>query len=89
MKEKNNKLLIKNMVCQRCILTVKTILTSLGVLYDNVVLGEVGLIKELKETKVKEVEKELNKLGFELIETRLNKIIEDIKKLVLDYLNNI
>ncbi|RZJ29518.1 MAG: AraC family transcriptional regulator, partial [Flavobacterium sp.] len=32
---------------------------------------------------------ELKKVGFEVIETRVNKIIEDIKLIVADYLNTI
>ena len=80
------KLLIKNMVCQRCILTVETILNNLEIPFSNVVLGEVDLVGTLNEKQLKEVDQVLNKIGFELIETRVNKIIEDIKKRVLEYL---
>jgi AraC family transcriptional regulator len=83
-----NKLLIKNMVCQRCIYTVENILHSLDVSFDKVVLGEVNLTTGLNAQKTREVEKEFKKFGFELIETRVNKIVEDIKKLVLSYLDN-
>ena len=81
------KLLIKNMVCQRCILTVETILKDLEVPFIKVVLGEVDLTNDLSTDQLKELDKALVKLGFELIETRVNKIIEDIKKLVLEYLH--
>ena len=82
MKEKHRKkLLIKNMVCQRCILTVETILKDLEVPFSKVVLGEVELINDLSEHLLKELGQALIKFGFELIETRVNKIIEDIKKL--------
>ena len=74
------------MVCQRCILTVEAILNDLDVDCTKVSLGEVELTKELNEPKLSEVEKELKKVGFELIETRINKIIEDIKRLVIGYL---
>jgi AraC family transcriptional regulator len=80
------KLLIKNMVCQRCILTVENILKDLDVPFSKVVLGEVALVNDLSAGKLKEIDKALKKLGFELIETRVNKIIEDIKKRVLEYL---
>ena len=80
------KLLIKNMVCQRCILTVETILNNLEIPFSKVVLGEVDLVGALNGKQLKEVDQALNKLGFELIETRVNKIIEDIKKRVLEYL---
>ena len=87
MKEiQQKKLLIKNMVCQRCILTVETILKNLEIPFSNVVLGEVDLAGALNEKQLKEVDQALSKLGFELIETRVNKIIEDIKKRVIEYL---
>jgi AraC-like DNA-binding protein len=89
MKEKKpDKLLIKNMVCQRCILTVEGILRDLDVGCTKVSLGEVELTKELTGPKLSEVEIQLKKVGFELIETRINKIIEDIKKLVIRYLGD-
>jgi AraC family transcriptional regulator len=81
------KLLIKNMVCQRCILTVETVLKDLDIPFSKVVLGEVDLTNNLSIDQLKELDKALVKLGFELIETRVNKIIEDIKKLVLEYLH--
>ena len=81
------KLLIKNMVCQRCILTVETILKDMDVPFSKVVLGEVDLVHDLSADQLKEVDKAFVKLGFELIETRINKIIEDIKKLVLQYIH--
>ena len=74
------------MVCQRCILTVETILKNLDVPFSKVVLGEVDLVNGLSANQLKEVDKAIVKSGFELIETRVNKIIEDIKKLVLEYL---
>lgn len=87
MKETHHKkLLIKNMVCQRCILTVETILKDLNVPFSKVVLGEVHLVDDLNASRLKEVDKAFVKLGFELIETRVNKIIEDIKKIVLEYI---
>ena len=86
MKEK--KLLIKNMVCQRCILTVENIFNKLEIPFGIVSLGEVELKGTLPESKLKEVEKELKKVGFELIETRAKKIIEDIKKFVLEYISD-
>jgi len=83
---KPQKLFIKNMVCQRCIMTVENILSDLKTPFTNVTLGEVTLPKKLNEQQLKEVEKGLKKVGFELIETRVNKIVEDIKLLVMEYL---
>jgi len=87
MEEKRNKLLIKNMVCQRCILTVENIFKGLKIPVYKISLGEIDLEKKLSDSELKEVDEELNKVGFELIEKRVNKIIEDVKKAVIDYLN--
>jgi AraC-like DNA-binding protein len=48
----------------------------------------VDLPEVLNERQLKEVDQALQKSGFELIETRVNKIIEDIKKLVLEYIRD-
>lgn len=74
------------MVCKRCIMTVENILTNLEIPFDGVSLGEIELSRPVPENKLKEFEKELKKVGFELIETRTKKIIEDIKKLILEYI---
>lgn len=86
MMEKQNKLLIKNMVCQRCIMTVETILHELKIPFHKVSLGEVDLEKKVSDSELKNIDEELSKVGFELIEKRVNKIIEDIKKAVMEYL---
>jgi len=87
MEEKRNKLLIKNMVCQRCILTVENILNDLKIPYHRVALEEVDLTEKLSDNELKKIGEELNKVGFETIERRVNKIIEDIKRAVSEYLN--
>jgi AraC-like DNA-binding protein len=87
MEEKQNKLLVKNMVCQRCILTVENIFNDLKIPFHKISLGEVDLERKLSGSELKEVDEQLNKVGFELIEKRVNKIIADIKKAVMDYLN--
>ena len=55
------KLLIKNMVCQRCILTVETILKDLNVPYSKVVLGEVDLVNDLSADQLESVDKAIVK----------------------------
>jgi len=82
-----NHLFIKNMVCNRCILTVKNILDKNRILFSKVSLGEVELEKKLNEQEIKTLDADLHKVGFELIDTRVNKIIEDIKQAVLEYLS--
>ncbi len=87
MPAKPNHLFIKNMVCSRCIMTVENILDKNHLPVSNVSLGEVELERKLSDEEIKAVDIDLRKVGFELIDTRVNKIIEDIKQAVLQYLN--
>ena len=80
------KLLIKNMVCQRCVMTVKDILDKNDIPFENVTLGEVDLTRKITDEEIKKLQSSLSKVGFELIESRVNKIVEDIKQRVLEYL---
>ena len=80
-----NKLFIKNMVCPRCITTVQNMLGKLTEAPFKVSMGEVELEKVLSESELTAFESDLKMAGFELIETRVNKIIEDIKKLIALY----
>jgi AraC family transcriptional regulator len=86
MKEKQNTIFIKNMVCQRCVMTVENILTNLEVPFSKVSLGKVELLEKPTNTELNNIKKELNHVGFELIDTRVNKIIEDVKQAVMEYL---
>lgn len=83
----DEKLFIKNMVCQRCIMTVESVLNTLSIPFKKVSLGEVELESKLKSDELKKIEIDLNKAGFELIATRANKVIENIKQAVMEYLN--
>jgi len=87
MSENVERLFIKNMVCQRCVMTVESTLNKLKIPFKQVALGEVELESKLTNDELKKIETDLNHAGFELIETRVNKVIEDIKKAVLEYLN--
>ena len=74
------------MVCDRCVMTVKDILHRQDIPFENVTLGEVDLTKKITADETNKLQSSLKKVGFELIETRVNKIVEDIKQRVLEYL---
>ena len=74
------------MVCQRCVMTVKDILHKQNIPFESVTLGEVELTKKMSTEETKTLQLALSKVGFELIETRVNKIVEDIKQRVIEYL---
>jgi AraC-like DNA-binding protein len=75
---------VKNMVCQRCILIVKNILASLEI-EANVALGRIGLDKKLERSREHRLIENLRSVGLEIIEGRINGMIEDVKRSVRDY----
>ena len=86
---KSSKLLVKNMVCPRCVSSVENILKSQTISFSNVSLGEISLTKPISLLQKSNLRKELEKVGFEIIETKLNSIIEKIKLSVAAYINNL
>jgi hypothetical protein len=60
------------MVCERCIVIVENIFSKLRIPFDKVSLGEVELEKKLTETDLKNIERALPEVGFELIDSMVN-----------------
>lgn len=77
------KLYIKNMVCNRCKMVVKSELEKLGVRTDAVELGEVTIAEDLTPEQKNKLEAIFNELGFELIDDKKSKHIEKIKSLII------
>jgi AraC family transcriptional regulator len=77
-----SKLFIKGMVCQRCILVIKSELENLGILPVKVALGEVTMIASTKEPDYEAVEEMLRPLGFSLLEDKKVKVVREVKKLI-------
>lgn len=82
------KLHIKNMVCNRCILVVKSELEKLGLNYLSVELGEVTFQKEISKEEKTEISKQLEALGFEILDDANSKTIEKIKSILIDLIQN-
>lgn len=71
------------MVCPRCIIMVQQIMDEHHIEYRNIALGEVKLLNPLSSTQKKAIEKSFLKVGFEIIDDRNSRIIENIKKEIL------
>lgn len=82
------KLLIKNMVCNRCILAVENELKQLDIEPIHVSLGEITLEKPLTEEQRAKLEPKLEKLGFEIISDKKTELIENIKAVIIDLIQN-
>ena len=72
-------LYIKNMVCNRCITAVRNDLTQLGHTVGEVTLGEAEIAVDPSAQQLEIINTSLKKLGFELIEDRRSRIIEQVK----------
>lgn len=77
-------LYIRNMVCNRCIMVVSNDLNKLGLDVRSITLGEAIIGGELSRAMLEKVKLALEKDGFELIEDRRVKTIEQIKLAVLN-----
>lgn len=76
------------MVCPRCIKVVREELTKLGLDVRNVLLGEVEIGADQKQLPVEKIRNVLEENGFELIEDKRVKTIEQIKHAVLKLARN-
>ena len=68
-------------------MTVEQIFKKLDLPATSVVLGEAEVSRTLTNEEQNKLQQELNKVGFELIDKRVNKIVEEIKLAVLEYIS--
>lgn len=82
------KLYIKNMVCNRCKMVVKSELEKLGLRPLAVDLGEVEIAADLEGYQRQDVHAALQKFGFALLDDKKSVIIERVKNLLVDLVQN-
>lgn len=75
------------MVCGRCIKSVVGVLNALGIAYHSVLLGEVHLAGEINLEQREQLRKALAEEGFELIDDKKTRVIEQIKRLIIRRVN--
>lgn len=78
------KLYIKNMVCNRCIMVVESELRKMDLKPISVKLGEVDLPEKLDEKQKKNLSETLESLGFSLIDDKRSHLIEQIKTVIIE-----
>jgi AraC family transcriptional regulator len=74
---------IKNMVCPRCITAVSQTLKDVGASPLSVQLGEVQLPEPLSPGQQEQLSLRLKTLGFELLDDKRQRQIEQIKSLII------
>jgi AraC family transcriptional regulator len=76
---------IKNMVCDRCVMAVSELFHQLGLHPTSVHLGQVEVDdSDWSDDRLEQIDAELAKLGFERIDDRRSRIIEQIKQVVIE-----
>ena len=76
-------LIIKNMVCPRCISSVEELLKKNKLQAKYVRLGEVELIEEPGKDKLQQFAEDLKETGFELLDDQKTQLIERVKNLLI------
>ncbi|MGM5630806.1 AraC family transcriptional regulator [Apibacter raozihei] len=83
------ELFIKNMVCNRCILVVKNLTEELDLAVLKVEMGKITLKEKLDKNKTSLLKNHLEELGFELLDDNQQKLIEKIKTLIINHIQNL
>lgn len=83
-----NTLLIKNMVCRRCIMAVEDLFQRLAIPYEQVLIGEVHTSAGLSNEKREALKKALERIGFVLLDNRMSSLIENVKQHVIKKARN-
>lgn len=83
-----NNIYIKNMVCRRCILTVSNIFQENGITPVNVELGTVVLSEPIPKEKQESIRRRLEEYGFEVIDDKRMRIIEQIRIGVIEFVRH-
>ena len=83
-----NNIYIKNMVCKRCILTVSNIFQENGITPASVELGTVVLSEPIPEEKQESIRRRLEEYGFEVIDDKRMRIIEQIRIGVIEFVRH-
>lgn len=82
------KISIKGMVCDRCKLVLTKAFNNLGLEVTEINLGSVTLSGTSKLNSFEHIQQVLDKNGFELLINRNFTIVQEIKKIVEEALNN-
>lgn len=81
-------LLVKNMVCHRCLLAVEDVLIRLAIPFTNVNTGEIHLNSAITSAQNSLLSDNLRVIGLELIDNRMAGLIERIKQLIIKKARN-
>jgi AraC-like DNA-binding protein len=75
---------IKNMVCIRCKIVVKSELEKLGLHYTDVKIGEASIVENLNAEQLEKLDIALKKTGLELMDDKRSILVEKIKACIIE-----
>lgn len=84
MEEQEHVIFIKNMVCNRCILVVTEMLKDLHLTPLKVELGMAIVQEQLRPADRETIKAVLEKYGFELIDDKRMRVIEQIRTAIIE-----
>ena len=77
-----SEILIRGMVCERCIAVIKEGISNLGHEVSKISLGKVSLNTELSKDELSKIEMLLRENGFELISKKQVRIVNQVKAVI-------
>lgn len=83
-----DRLYIKNMVCDRCIMVVRNVLDAEAISYKNIQLGEIELAEAIQPESIDRLREKLSSLGFELLDDRKSALVTRIKSAIIKLIHN-
>ena len=84
---KTSTIYIKNMVCQCCLRMIGQELEKAGFVVEDIMLGKATLSYDESKLSMEEIRNVLLELGTDLIESRENRLVEDIKLAVVELIH--
>ncbi len=85
---KLKKLFIKNMVCNRCVMAVRSELKKLDLKPVSVILGEVVIDSDPNAVTLTKLNRHLQHIGFELIDDRKSQLVEQMKTEIIRHIHH-
>ena len=82
---RSSEILVKGMVCDRCIAVIKNGLASLGFAVKNISLGKISLQQEVETRESEHINRFLMEKGFVPFTDRHQKVLQQIKYIISDY----
>jgi AraC-like DNA-binding protein len=85
--QKEQTLIVKGMVCHRCILSISALFNKLGFFIKDISLGRISYYTNELNNKAEEIKIGLKDLGFDVVEDKHQKFVSDLKQICEQYIN--